>query len=140
MGDIDDALERAGRETFTREPPKTLKGRINFLMGKLKTTRAVAAELGVSQRSIERYRTGVMRISNFPQGGSSFPSRLLSATGDGAARSWSVRAAPSGQGRLRRRFALGFAHPGQLDSPLDLAGYRAPRGTCGPSCGPVRSP
>ncbi|MDX3539727.1 hypothetical protein PV721_36480 [Streptomyces sp. MB09-01] len=27
-------------------------------MGKLKTTRAVAAELGVSQRSIERYRTG----------------------------------------------------------------------------------
>ncbi|MDX3540242.1 XRE family transcriptional regulator [Streptomyces sp. MB09-01] len=58
MGDIDDALERADRETFTREPPKTLKGRINFLMGKLKTTRAVAAELGITQRSVERYRTG----------------------------------------------------------------------------------
>ncbi|MCX4808891.1 MULTISPECIES: telomere-protecting terminal protein Tpg [Streptomyces] len=58
MGDIDDALERADREAFTREPPKTLKGRINFLMGKLKTTKAVARELGVSQRSVERYRTG----------------------------------------------------------------------------------
>ncbi|MCX4718745.1 telomere-protecting terminal protein Tpg [Streptomyces virginiae] len=58
MGDIDDALERADHETFTREPPKTLKARIHFLIGKLKTTKAVAAELGVSQRSIERYRTG----------------------------------------------------------------------------------
>ncbi|MGW7439422.1 telomere-protecting terminal protein Tpg [Streptomyces sp. NPDC054849] len=58
MGDIDDALERADREVFTREPPKTLRARINFLMGRLKTTRAVAAELGVSQRSVERYRTG----------------------------------------------------------------------------------
>ncbi|WP_404962700.1 telomere-protecting terminal protein Tpg [Streptomyces sp. 147326] len=58
MGEIEDAIERADRESFTREPPKTLKGRINFLMGKLKTTKAVATELGVSQRSIERYRTG----------------------------------------------------------------------------------
>ncbi|MFI8341916.1 telomere-protecting terminal protein Tpg [Streptomyces sp. NPDC085639] len=38
-----------------------LKSRINFLMGKLQTTRAVAAELGVSRRSIERYRTGQRR-------------------------------------------------------------------------------
>ncbi|MER6445354.1 telomere-protecting terminal protein Tpg [Streptomyces venezuelae] len=58
MGDIDDALERADREVFTREPPKSLKARINFLMSRLKTTRAVAQELGVSQRSVERYRTG----------------------------------------------------------------------------------
>ncbi|MCX4721980.1 XRE family transcriptional regulator [Streptomyces virginiae] len=58
MGDIDDALERADREAFTREPPKTLKGRINFLIKQLKTTKAVAAALGVSQRSVERYRKG----------------------------------------------------------------------------------
>ncbi|WP_330461519.1 XRE family transcriptional regulator [Streptomyces sp. NBC_00820] len=58
MGDIDDALERAGQETFTRRPPTTLRGRVNFLLRQLKTTRAVAAELGVSQRSVERYRTG----------------------------------------------------------------------------------
>ncbi|MFJ6761120.1 XRE family transcriptional regulator, partial [Streptomyces sp. NPDC091273] len=50
MGDIDDALLRADREGFTRDPPKTLKGRVNFLLKQLKTTRAVAAELGVSQR------------------------------------------------------------------------------------------
>ncbi|MEU0896698.1 XRE family transcriptional regulator [Streptomyces massasporeus] len=58
MAEIEDAIERADREAFTREPPKTLKGQINFLMRQLKTTRAVAAELGVSQRSVERYRTG----------------------------------------------------------------------------------
>ncbi|MFF4732921.1 hypothetical protein SAMN05446589_9633 [Streptomyces sp. OV198] len=58
MGDIDDALERASQETFTREPPKTLKGQIGYLMKQLKSTRAVAAELGVTQRSVERYRKG----------------------------------------------------------------------------------
>ncbi|MEW2611208.1 XRE family transcriptional regulator [Streptomyces sp. NPDC047880] len=58
MGEIDDAIERADQEAFTRTPPKTLKGRINFLLRQLKTTRAVAAELRVSQRSVERYRTG----------------------------------------------------------------------------------
>ncbi|MFJ9855014.1 telomere-protecting terminal protein Tpg [Streptomyces sp. NPDC101150] len=58
MGDIDEALERADRETFTREPPKGLQARINFLVKQLKTTKAVAQELGVTQRSVERYRTG----------------------------------------------------------------------------------
>ena len=58
MGDIDDALERADQEVFTREPPKTLKGQIGFLMKKLRTTKAVAAEIGVSRRSVERYRSG----------------------------------------------------------------------------------
>ncbi|MFF2412312.1 telomere-protecting terminal protein Tpg [Streptomyces sp. NPDC058092] len=58
MGDIDDALERAEREVFTREPPKGLQARVNFLVGKLKTTKAVAEALGVTQRSVERYRTG----------------------------------------------------------------------------------
>ncbi|MGW7333045.1 telomere-protecting terminal protein Tpg [Streptomyces sp. NPDC054840] len=58
MGDIDDALDRADREGFTREPPKTLKGQINFLVRQLKSTKAVAEHLGVSQRSVERYRKG----------------------------------------------------------------------------------
>ena len=58
MGEIDDAIERADREGFTRQPPKTLQARINFLMKQLKTTRAVAEEIGVSQRSVERYRKG----------------------------------------------------------------------------------
>ncbi|MFF5365439.1 telomere-protecting terminal protein Tpg [Streptomyces scabiei] len=58
MGEIDDAIERADRDGFTRQPPKTLQARINFLMKQLKTTKAVAADLGVSQRSVERYRKG----------------------------------------------------------------------------------
>ncbi|UQA97136.1 telomere-protecting terminal protein Tpg [Streptomyces halobius] len=58
MTDVHDALERADQETFTREPPKGLKARINFLVKQLKTTKAVASEIGVSQRSVERYRTG----------------------------------------------------------------------------------
>ncbi|MFJ2593489.1 telomere-protecting terminal protein Tpg [Streptomyces erythrochromogenes] len=58
MGEIEDAIVRADQEAFTKQPPKTLKGRINFLLKRLGTTRAVAAELGVSQRSVERYRKG----------------------------------------------------------------------------------
>ncbi|MFJ2736018.1 MULTISPECIES: telomere-protecting terminal protein Tpg [unclassified Streptomyces] len=58
MGEIDDAIERADREGFTRQPPKTLQARINFLMKQLRTTKAVAQEIGVSQRSVERYRKG----------------------------------------------------------------------------------
>ncbi|MDQ0688595.1 DNA-binding transcriptional regulator YdaS (Cro superfamily) [Streptomyces achromogenes] len=58
MAEIEDAIERADLEAFTRQPPKTLQARINFLIKQLKTTKAVAAELGVSQRSVERYRKG----------------------------------------------------------------------------------
>jgi hypothetical protein len=56
--DIHDALQRADRETFTHEPPKSVQARVNFLLRKLKTTRAVADVLGVTQRSVERYRKG----------------------------------------------------------------------------------
>ncbi|WP_328982798.1 XRE family transcriptional regulator [Streptomyces mirabilis] len=58
MGEIENAIERADRESFTHEPPKTLKGQIGYLMKQLKSTRAVAQEIGVSQRSVERYRKG----------------------------------------------------------------------------------
>ncbi|MGW4983285.1 telomere-protecting terminal protein Tpg [Streptomyces mirabilis] len=58
MGEIEDAIERTDRESFTHEPPKTLKGQIGYLMKQLKSTRAVAQEIGVSQRSVERYRKG----------------------------------------------------------------------------------
>ncbi|MFH9554686.1 telomere-protecting terminal protein Tpg [Streptomyces sp. NPDC017435] len=58
MAEIEDAIERADREGFTREPPKTLKGQIGYLLKQLKTTKAVAQAIGVSQRSVERYRKG----------------------------------------------------------------------------------
>jgi hypothetical protein len=52
---IDRGLERAMQ---TQPIPKTLPGRINFLIRQHKTTRAVAAHLGVSMRSVERWRKG----------------------------------------------------------------------------------
>ncbi|GAA3381253.1 hypothetical protein GCM10020367_71810 [Streptomyces sannanensis] len=58
MTDIHEALQRADQEVFTREPPKSVQARINFLLKQLKTTKAVAQELGVTQRSVERYRKG----------------------------------------------------------------------------------
>ncbi|WP_331747093.1 XRE family transcriptional regulator (plasmid) [Streptomyces sp. NBC_00853] len=113
MGDIDDALERAGRETFTREPPKTLKGRINFLMGKLKTTKAVAAELGVSQRSIERYRTGARKT----------PPKAITDRIDTAVRS---RWQPVVRGRRRKEAAT---RTGITVETRARFGYTAPVGT-----------
>ncbi|GAA3372624.1 hypothetical protein GCM10017744_104890 [Streptomyces antimycoticus] len=61
MGEIEDAIERADRESFTREPPKTLQGRINFLMKQLKSAKAVATELGVTADSVNRYRRGARK-------------------------------------------------------------------------------
>ncbi|MFF8812827.1 telomere-protecting terminal protein Tpg [Streptomyces pactum] len=61
MGDIEDALDRADTEGFTREPPKSLQARVNFLLRRLKTARAVAAEIGVTADSVNRYRRGARR-------------------------------------------------------------------------------
>ncbi|WP_420078309.1 telomere-protecting terminal protein Tpg [Streptomyces sp. JL4002] len=61
MGDIDDALGRADLEAFTKEPPKTLKGQIGYLIRQLKTAKAVAAELGVTADSVNRYRRGARK-------------------------------------------------------------------------------
>ncbi|MEU6213122.1 XRE family transcriptional regulator [Streptomyces sp. NPDC047023] len=61
MGEIDDALGRADQEGFTKDPPKTLKGQISYLMRQLKTTRAVAAELGITADSVNRYRRGARK-------------------------------------------------------------------------------
>ncbi|MFJ2721911.1 telomere-protecting terminal protein Tpg [Streptomyces sp. NPDC087437] len=61
MGEIEDAIERAEREAFTRKPPKTLKGQIGFLLKQLKSAKAVAAELGVTADSVNRYRRGARK-------------------------------------------------------------------------------
>ncbi|MGW4569154.1 telomere-protecting terminal protein Tpg [Streptomyces sp. NPDC004561] len=60
-GEIDDAIERAGWESFTREPPKTLKGQIGFLLRQLRSAKAVAQELGVTADSVNRYRRGARK-------------------------------------------------------------------------------
>lgn len=113
MGDIDAALERADREAFTRQPPKGLKARINFLMGRLKTTRAVAAELGVSQRSVERYRTGERKS----------PPKAITDRIDAAVR---ARWQPRVRGRRRRQAATATGITVETRARF---GYTAPIGT-----------
>ncbi|MFD5259159.1 telomere-protecting terminal protein Tpg [Streptomyces bobili] len=61
MGEIDDAIERADRESFTREPPKTLKGQIGYLLKQLGSAKAVAQEIGVTADSVNRYRRGARK-------------------------------------------------------------------------------
>ncbi|MEU2764665.1 XRE family transcriptional regulator [Streptomyces sp. NPDC007094] len=61
MGEIEDAIERADRESFTREPPKTLKGQIGYLLKQMGSAKAVAQELGVTADSVNRYRRGARR-------------------------------------------------------------------------------
>ncbi|MFB8406148.1 telomere-protecting terminal protein Tpg [Streptomyces sp. NPDC055912] len=61
MGEIEDAIERADREGFTRQPPKTLKGQIGYLLKQLGSAKAVAAELGVTADSVNRYRRGARK-------------------------------------------------------------------------------
>jgi hypothetical protein len=59
--EIDDALERAGQEAFTREPPKSTQARINFLLKHFKTPKALAEELGVEPDSVRRYKRGARK-------------------------------------------------------------------------------
>jgi transcriptional regulator with XRE-family HTH domain len=57
--EIDRALDRAAAEQFTRQPPKTPLAQIRLLLRAEKgSTGAVAARLGVSQRTVERYLKG----------------------------------------------------------------------------------
>ncbi|MDQ1065263.1 telomere-protecting terminal protein Tpg [Streptomyces canus] len=60
-GEIGDAIERADRESFTRQPPKTLKGQIGYLIKQLGSAKAVAQEIGVTADSVNRYRRGARK-------------------------------------------------------------------------------
>ncbi|MGW6462784.1 telomere-protecting terminal protein Tpg [Streptomyces rubiginosohelvolus] len=61
MGEIEDAIERADREAFTREPPKTLRAQIGYLLKQMGSAKAVARELGVTADSVNRYRRGARK-------------------------------------------------------------------------------
>ncbi|MCX5434684.1 XRE family transcriptional regulator (plasmid) [Streptomyces sp. NBC_00257] len=61
MREIEDAIERADREAFTKDPPKTLKGQIGFLLKQFGSAKAVAQELGVTADSVNRYRRGARK-------------------------------------------------------------------------------
>jgi transcriptional regulator with XRE-family HTH domain len=61
MGIIGDSLDRASANTATRAIPKSAQARMRFLVKTEKgSTRAVAARLGISQRTVERYLKGTL--------------------------------------------------------------------------------
>ncbi|GKQ38510.1 telomere-protecting terminal protein Tpg [Streptomyces sp. A012304] len=60
-GEIENAIERADREAFTKESPKALKGQIGFLIKQFGSAKAVAQEIGVTADSVNRYRRGARK-------------------------------------------------------------------------------
>ncbi|QTA36766.1 hypothetical protein JHY03_69820 (plasmid) [Streptomyces sp. CA-256286] len=58
-GKVLEALARAERKVFTRPAPKSAKVQMKFLLTQAKgSTKALAERLGVSRRTVERYRAG----------------------------------------------------------------------------------
>ncbi|MFG2302622.1 telomere-protecting terminal protein Tpg [Actinacidiphila glaucinigra] len=58
---LGDGLDKAAEKTFTRPVPKSAQAQMRFLVKQEKGTRAVAALLGVSQRTVERYLAGRLK-------------------------------------------------------------------------------
>lgn len=110
---VHEAIERAGQEVFTHEPHKTPKGRINVLLKQLKTTKAVFQELGITQRSAERYRTGARKQ----------PPKAIADRLDAAVR---ARWQPRVRDRRRKQAAT---RTGITVEARARFGYRAPIGT-----------
>ncbi|QMU77315.1 helix-turn-helix domain-containing protein [Streptacidiphilus sp. PB12-B1b] len=120
MTAIEDALLRGDREQFTRQPPKTPLAQIRLLMRAEKgSTRAVAARLGVSQRTVERYLAGTRKTPR-PQ--------LRAALVREAAKAWQPRvrrqarkrAATSGGITIETRARFGYTAPiGTTDDPRE---------------------
>jgi hypothetical protein len=52
---VEDGLERAVQQAFTRPIPKSAGAQMRYLVKQLKGTHAVADALGISQRIVERY-------------------------------------------------------------------------------------
>ncbi|MFF9673572.1 telomere-protecting terminal protein Tpg [Streptomyces eurythermus] len=60
-GKVLEALARAERKVFTRPAPKSAKAQVKFLLTRAKgATQALAERLGVSRRTVERYRAGTL--------------------------------------------------------------------------------
>ncbi|MBH1937858.1 terminal protein [Streptomyces sp. AV19] len=61
-GKVLDALVRAERATVTRSAPKSAKAQVKFLLTRVQgSTKALAERLGVSRRTVERYRAGQLK-------------------------------------------------------------------------------
>lgn len=58
---LGDSLDRAVEGAFTRPIPKSAQAQMKYLVRQFKGTRATAAALGVSQRTVERYVAGKLK-------------------------------------------------------------------------------
>ncbi|WP_331739826.1 XRE family transcriptional regulator (plasmid) [Streptomyces goshikiensis] len=61
MGKLGDSLDQAVAKAFTRPAPKSAQAQMKYLVKQLKSTKAAAEALGVSQRTVERYVTGKIK-------------------------------------------------------------------------------
>ncbi|MFI2112825.1 telomere-protecting terminal protein Tpg, partial [Streptomyces lydicus] len=113
-GIIGDALSRAAQAAWTRPLPKSAGARLRFLMKREKgSTRAVAARVGVSQRTVQRWIKG----ETHPTG------KSAEALEREAARDWQPRVSAEAQRRsaqagilVETRARFGFtAAPGTTD-------------------------
>ncbi|CAL9674555.1 telomere-protecting terminal protein Tpg [Streptomyces sp. enrichment culture] len=60
-GKVLEALARAERKVFTRPAPRSAKAQVKFLLTRPKgSAKALAERLGVSRRTVERYRAGTL--------------------------------------------------------------------------------
>ncbi|MFD7972428.1 telomere-protecting terminal protein Tpg [Streptomyces clavifer] len=55
MGQLADGLDKAVHKAFTRPIPTSAGARMRYLVRQLKSTKAAAQQLGISQRTVERY-------------------------------------------------------------------------------------
>ncbi|MGR8012196.1 telomere-protecting terminal protein Tpg [Streptomyces hypolithicus] len=61
-GKVLEALARAERKVFTRPAPKSANAQVKFLLTRSAgATRALAERLGISRRTVERYRAGKLK-------------------------------------------------------------------------------
>ncbi|MEV6682245.1 XRE family transcriptional regulator [Streptomyces erythrochromogenes] len=61
VSSLGDSLDRALEKAFTRPAPKSAQAQMKYLVKQLKGTKAAAAALGVSQRTVERYIKGQLK-------------------------------------------------------------------------------
>ncbi|MGA4953782.1 telomere-protecting terminal protein Tpg [Streptomyces lydicamycinicus] len=111
QGRFREALHRAEHAVFTRPVPKSAQAQMKFLYTRAKgSTKAVAERLGVSQRTVQRYR----------QGASSRPhKRLQEALETETVQEWQpqvraqvrAHAATMGGLRIETRAVFGFSGP-----------------------------
>jgi transcriptional regulator with XRE-family HTH domain len=79
-GKVLEALARAEQKLFTRPVPNSAKAQVKFLLTKTKgSAKALAERLGVSRRTVERYRAGQLKSPR---------SRLREALAEETASEW----------------------------------------------------